>query len=479
MRSRRRRSSAARRRGRSGDAARLADGVHDVLGVALQHGHERLHARRAARALGPSTSGRHAAWRTRVHHRAQVVRPGQLDSRAGSSVEASSSSRTMLREVRAQPRHAAELERVRHLVQRDPAQELLRRRPPARSPARARLGATNSSRAGAWGRAPGTRTGRARARRAGPRSRPPRPPAPARRRRRPGRAARPARRPACRRRGRARRAATLRFASIQPRAADRPRRRAAARGGEPRVRRDEPLALRRPERATRGERRRVGRRAAASGDHVGDLGGESPVDHDSMVAGGRRAAERDARELGAARAPSARRRPASAAPRRSGAPSGSRAGRERHRAARLAHDQLRGGDVDRAESRSVTIPSRRAPATWQSETAIAPMRAQAVGGVGQRVGRVADPARVGRLDRRAARACRRASAARADAGVQPRAVEPARPRRAARPTPPRARSRGRSRTRRRPSSCPSRDRDRERVVRQAALGVAASRRSGR
>ena len=61
----------------------------------------------------------------------------------------------MLGQVRAQPRHAAELQRVRDLVQRDPAQQLVgvgvercRRRAP-------RLGATNSSRAGASGSSTG------------------------------------------------------------------------------------------------------------------------------------------------------------------------------------------------------------------------------------------------------------------------------------------------------------------------------------
>ena len=81
---------------------------------------------------------------------------------AGFISSALSSSRS-IPQVLAQPRDAAELQRVRHLVQRDPAQQLVGRRV-ERFAACARLGATNSSRAGCSGSSTGTRTGRARAR---------------------------------------------------------------------------------------------------------------------------------------------------------------------------------------------------------------------------------------------------------------------------------------------------------------------------
>ena len=170
----------------------------------------------------------------------------------------------------------------------------------------------------------------------------------------------------------------------------------------------------------------------------------------------------------AAPARSGRPRPASAARRSSGAASGSPRGREGHRAARLAHDELarprrrRRGSSTASPSRPPggrdlaqrDRRSRRSPGRWGRSAS-----ASADGA----------PARVGRLDRRPARACRRAAAlADRAASRSPSSCAPS-PRHG---HPLLARSEvvhvaehdvGHRR--------PVRHRDRQRVVGQAALGV--------
>ena len=81
----------------------------------------------SSRRSAPSTSGREAAVAdARPRARAGRRAPGRpLKSFAGSSVQRVVSSWTMPARCGAQPRHAAELQRVRDLVQRDPAQELV------------------------------------------------------------------------------------------------------------------------------------------------------------------------------------------------------------------------------------------------------------------------------------------------------------------------------------------------------------------
>src|SRR3954447_1025472 len=142
---------------------------------------------------------------------------------------------------------------------------------------------------------------------------------------------------------------------------------------------------------------------------------------------------------------------------------------ERHEAARLAHDQLRGGDVDRAAAPQRHHPVEPRRGDLAQRRGHRPERAQPVGLLGQPVGRLADPARVGGLD---AQQLEPPVAAAALAGVdrQPPFVEP------------RALVTERGPPLRGPEGVdvpeedvghrrPARHRDRDRVVRQPALGV--------
>src|SRR3954452_20614189 len=72
--------------------------------------------------------------------------------------------------------------------------------------------------------------------------------------------------------------------------------------------------------------------------------------------------------------------------------------RKRHETARLAHDQLRGGDVDRAAAPQRHHPVEPRRGDLAQRRRHRPERAQPVGLLGQPVGRLADPARVGGLD---------------------------------------------------------------------------------
>ena len=203
----------------------------------------------------------------------------------------------MLAQVRAQPRDAAELQRVRHLVQRDPAQQLVGGRVERLFAACARLGATNSSRAGLSGSSTGNSywpsTRPARKPETAPASIASTPPASV-----PERAALAAR-------------SAPRWARAPPRATSGSRRSSPARstglgdrhglgGDEPGVGGDEPLSL------LRGLRELLERRRVAGGLQVRDTAshgpGELPVDH--MFQDGRRypgARLRPGRDLGARR----------------------------------------------------------------------------------------------------------------------------------------------------------------------------------
>ena len=80
---------------------------------------------REARRSGPTISVATSPSRTLSTSPFRSLRSGRLNTRFGSTSSAPSSSPHRLGEVRAQPRHAAELQRVRDLVQRDPAQQLV------------------------------------------------------------------------------------------------------------------------------------------------------------------------------------------------------------------------------------------------------------------------------------------------------------------------------------------------------------------
>ena len=179
-RSRRRRSRPSRSTGQVGQQ-RSPDGVHDVLGVALDQRHRGLQLVEQRAALRPGDEVDELAGADRVDER-RADRPacGSRSSLRTSTSTSSDASSPRMRSasVPAQPRHAAELQRVRGLVQRDPAQRAPRRRPSARGRRRRGSGPTNSSRAGASGSSsgnsywPSTRAGEE-----APTARRPRPPA--------------------------------------------------------------------------------------------------------------------------------------------------------------------------------------------------------------------------------------------------------------------------------------------------------------
>ena len=354
----------------------------------------------------------------------------------------------------AQPRDAAELQRVRHLVQRDPAQQLVvgrleRARPRARGWAR-RTAAARACRA----RAPGTRTGRARARpgsrEIAPASTASTPPA-----------ERPERAGAAGRAARAAGSSTVaqrREVGVDPaRAVDRLGGGHRLRRRRARCTRDEALGLR------RGLRELLERRRVAGGLQVATPRATVPASFQSITVPGWQAG------LGQTGTLPRRPRPCARA-------------RGDHRRVRLeverrAERVVVAEELDRppasrtmscaaaastARQRfSEAIPSKRRGRDLAQRDRDRADRAQPVGGLLERVDGCDDPARVGGLDpehlelavtrcdarRRAGRAARRRAR---------------RPRRAARPTPPRARSPARSRTRRRPSSGRRRRRSRAR-----------------
>ena len=105
----------------------------------------------AARRSGPTISVARSPSRILSTIERKSERVGQLHQPHGVDLEAAEQLPHHRGDVRPQPRHAAELQRVRDLVERDPAQQLVglgveRRRPPRRGWA-----STNSSRAGASG----------------------------------------------------------------------------------------------------------------------------------------------------------------------------------------------------------------------------------------------------------------------------------------------------------------------------------------
>ena len=341
-----------------------------------------------ARRSGSSTSGRERRPRARCRRGPRGRRGRARRRRAGPGRRSSApvSSRTMPGEVRPQPRHAAELQRVRDLVQRDPAQEpvgvgveLRRRVAEVRAP---RTAAAPARR----GRAPGTRTG--------PSTRPARKPeiAPASTAEHGARGgagdaaerARAPRRPS-RRRARARRASSARFASIHG-SRSTPRRPAARpRRHEPGVAATSALGLVRRAHE-RLERLGVARRLEA-GDALGDLGARCQstihpgwqADLSGLSAAGRAPAPRAPSRASAPRrrrrpAPARRaaRRAASAQPGNATCPPASRtiscAGGDVDRAAAAQRDhpvEPRGRDLaqrhgDRARSRAAGARRRRA-----------------------------------------------------------------------------------------------------------------------
>ena len=101
--------------------------------------------------LGPDDEHRQAVLADLVDSVREVARVGQAQQARGSSSQRAEQLAHQPGQVRAQPRHAAELQRVRHLVQRDPAQQLVRLGARGWRAAWPRFGATNSSRAGALG----------------------------------------------------------------------------------------------------------------------------------------------------------------------------------------------------------------------------------------------------------------------------------------------------------------------------------------
>ena len=382
----------------------------------------------------------------------------------------SSSSRTSPARCGAQPRHAAELHGVRDLVERHPAQQLVGLGL-ERAGGVAEVGRDEQQPRGRGrDRAAGTRTGRARGRRGSRRSRRPRRRA-ARRRAGADDAAERAE-PAAQAVGDRVEHALQRRRGWPPTHASRPTASAAgsgASGVEPGVGGDEPRALRGG--AVEGlERRRIAGGLQAR-DAAGDLRGERPVDHPPMVAGSRinggperaraspsRRARGDDGRVRLEVQRRAERRPRSAVKATS--------------PPRLAHDQLRGGGVDRAAAPQ-RDHRRRARARRPGTARRRSCRSRAAGGVARRSAsaRLARSSAGRRTRSRRARAC------------------PSRVRRSP------AAGRARTPSRNAPSAAhgathsslgpevedvaeddvghrrPVGDRDRQRVVGQAALGV--------
>ena len=127
-----------------------ADGVHDVLGVALDDGHRRLHLVDDRHPLGPGDERHQAALADAVDERRAGRRATGASRPRGSTFTStvSSSARSEAGEVLAQPRHAGELDRVGDLVDRDPGDEVGLVDVEARGRPRAGSGATKSRRSG-------------------------------------------------------------------------------------------------------------------------------------------------------------------------------------------------------------------------------------------------------------------------------------------------------------------------------------------
>ena len=96
-----------------------------MLGVALEHGHEGLHAVERLAPAGADDDHRQPVLAHAVEELAQVCDIGHTQQAARVELERAEQVAQHPGQVLAQPRHAAELQRVRHLVQRDPAQELV------------------------------------------------------------------------------------------------------------------------------------------------------------------------------------------------------------------------------------------------------------------------------------------------------------------------------------------------------------------
>ena len=374
MRSARRRSSAAR-----SDAQVLdhvgADGVHDVLRVALEHRHEGLDAVELRAPLRPEHGGREAVLAHGVDQALEVVEAGHAGEQlARVDGERAGQIAHHAGQVRPQPRHAAELQRVRDLVQRDPAQEAvgvgveLRRRVAEvrrhEQQPRRRVGVEHRELVLAH-HAPGQEAGD----RAGLE-------AEHGARGGAGHAAQRARALGGLRGGGFEHAADRGEVRVDPRlAVDRLGDRQHPRGRhEPRVAADERLGL-----VGRAHQRleRLGvARGLESGDPFGDLGCEVPIDHPPRMAG------RPLRFLSAAARAPAPRGPraeraatigATAVSTSSGASSGP--GQPTNATCPPASRTISwpAATSTARERRSVTIPSSRPAATWHSDTAIAPI----------------------------------------------------------------------------------------------------------
>ena len=408
--------------------------------------------------------------RTRSSSFLRSVTSGTRSSPRGSSSSAPSTSRSSSREVRAQPRDAAELERVRQLVQRDPAQQLVRGRVEALRGVR-QVGRDEQQPGGllrlqhgelvlaehAPGEEPGDRAGLERQHAAGDRAQ------------RAGAAGQLLRRGLEHERQRLQ-------VGVDPARRGRPARRRARRR-----RRRAPCRRRRGARLPRRPGELLERRGSPAGCMFGDTAShgprEVPIDHMSSLAGASYAGQTGT--LATSARPSRRARGDHGRARLEVERRAQRVvvGDEGHLAARLAHDQLRRRGVDGAAALAARPSRRSAPAaTWHSETAIAPIArsrcavsSSASADCTTQRGSADSSPSTSSLPSRSRRSTSVGRAARRRAR---------RPRRAAPPTPPRGRSRGRSRTRRRPSSARRRPRSRAR----GAAGRAwrsASRRSGR
>ena len=408
-----------------------------------------------SRRSGADDDHRQAVLAHALEQLAQVCDIGHTEQAARVDLERAEQVAQHRREVLAQPRDAAELQRVRHLVQRDPAQELvvgrLERARGVREVGRDEQQPRGLRRARSTGNSYWPSTRPARKPETAPASIASTPPANV-----PSGPSLPA--DPLRGRARARSRATSGWRRSSPRdRPPRPRARAGRRRARCRRRRAAPPRRRAPSSCSNGAGLPAGCMLATPRATV-------PASFQSItrsrMAGaryGQTGTVRTACEP-LARARGDHRRVRLEVQRR-----GERivVGDERDLAAGLAHDQLRGGGVDRAAALQRRHRVEAGGGDLAQRDRDRADRAQPVRGLGQRVGGLDDPARVGRLDAEHLELAV-ARAALAERRVERHAVELSRPRRATRPTPPRARSPARSRTRRRPSSARRRPRSRAR-----------------
>ena len=334
----------------------------------------------AARRSGPTISVARSPSRSLSTSERRSDVSGSFSSRAGSTSRPPEQLAHHRGDVRPQPRHAAELQRVRDLVERDPAQQLVG------------LGVERRRRRGEVGRDEQQPRGRVgledrelvlaehalgeHARHRADLDRQQR----AARRRRRRRTAGPCPGRACRRPGRAPSAASSGCPGST--AAGRPARRAAAsrrRPGRCRRRRARAASSVGPATCSKADDSGAGLR---SGDALGDGGGELPVDH--AIHGGSRRLKASLGRWDARRAPPAS--PRSAPPRSgecgarsSGAPSGSSYHGKATSPPASRTISCAGGDVDRAAAPQRDHPVQPRRGDLAQRRGDRPERAQPVG----------------------------------------------------------------------------------------------------